>query len=254
MKSKIPIINKLLIWLRGDYNSVIYRFLVVPRERLTLILFRFFGYSWIDFYARRLNKFVLKNDKKLLRGYSDLGEESFSFLIKKGLKPHNSFLDFGCGYLRLGIALIPYLKKAKYTGIDIAKERVDLGIRELEKKGIKRGQYNTYVSNNNSLSELLVNRKFDFIYLESVVTHMPLDDFKEILRSFSIILEKNGKVFFTFHASNKQKKLGVKDFYYPFKKIKEVCQENGFLAEIDNDWHEKDTPMVRLVKNRIIKN
>ena len=248
MKSKIPVINKLLIWLRGDYNSVTYRFLVVPRERLTLIFFRILGYSWIDFYSRRLNKFVLKNDKKLLRGYSDLGEESLSFLIKKGLKPHNSFLDFGCGYLRLGIALIPYLKKGKYTGIDIAKERVDLGIRELEKKGIKKSQYNTYISSNNSISELLINKKFDFIYLESVVTHTPLNDFKEILRCFSIILEKNGKVFFTFHISNKQKKIGVKDFYYPFKKIKEVCQENGFLAEIDNEWHEKETPMVKLTK------
>ena len=254
MKIKIPIIDKFLIFLRGDYNSVIYRFIVVPRERLTLIFFRFLGYSWIDFYARRLNRFVLKNNRKLLRGYSDLGEESLGFLIKKGLKPHNSFLDFGCGFLRLGITLIPYLKKGKYTGVDIAKERVDLGIRELEKRGIKRDQYNTYISNNNSLSELLSNRKFDFICLESVVTHMPMDDFKEVLRSFSIILEKNGKVFFTFHISNKEKILGVKDFYYTFKKIKEICHDNGFLAEIDNDWHEKETPMVRLVKNSSIKN
>jgi SAM-dependent methyltransferase len=47
-----------------------------------------------------------------------LGRDQFDCLIDRGLKPDHRLLDLGCGSLRTGIWLIPFLDEGSYFGID----------------------------------------------------------------------------------------------------------------------------------------
>ena len=48
--------------------------------------------------------------------------------------------------------------------------------------------------------------------------------------------------------SSKQKRIGVKDYYYTFDAIKNISKEKGFLASLDKDWPQDGSEMVQLIK------
>jgi hypothetical protein len=47
-----------------------------------------------------------------------MGRYLFDFVVDSGLRPEHRLLDFGCGALRLGIWVIPYLEAGNYFGVD----------------------------------------------------------------------------------------------------------------------------------------
>ncbi len=47
-----------------------------------------------------------------------MGRYLFDFVREAGLRPEHKLLDFGCGALRLGIWVIPYLDAGNYFGVD----------------------------------------------------------------------------------------------------------------------------------------
>jgi len=53
--------------------------------------------------------------------YDLIAAMTFGLLTSLGLRQHRSLLDVGCGSLRIGRLLIPYLNEAKYTAIEPEK-------------------------------------------------------------------------------------------------------------------------------------
>lgn len=47
-----------------------------------------------------------------------LGRDHFDYLVSRGLRPSDNFLDLGCGALRTGIFVIPYLEPGRYYGVE----------------------------------------------------------------------------------------------------------------------------------------
>lgn len=47
-----------------------------------------------------------------------LGRDHFNYLISRGLRSSDTLLDLGCGALRTGIFVIPYLDAGRYYGIE----------------------------------------------------------------------------------------------------------------------------------------
>ncbi len=47
-----------------------------------------------------------------------MGRYVFDFAVSAGLRPADRLLDFGCGALRLGLWVIPYLDVGNYFGVD----------------------------------------------------------------------------------------------------------------------------------------
>ena len=239
--------KKIILLLRGDFNSVRYRFIMFPKEKAYYYWSRVRGLSWIDFYADRLNGFFLQNNYNIVnKNYLKSNKDTMKFLKKKGVNSRSEFLDFGCGFFRLGIVLIPFLNKGKYTGIDISRKRVEAGTKMLNQAGIKKNDYTSIINKSNMNLDKILKKKFDFIYLESVVTHMPKTDLKKLLFSFSKILKKDGSIFLTFIKGDTYKIMGTKDFIYSFSLIKEISAKAGFEAKIDNDWADEKFPMAKL--------
>src|SRR5436309_13498915 len=63
--------------------------------------------------------------------YDLIAAMTFNLLTTLGLRQHHSLLDVGCGSLRIGCLLIPYLNRGKYFGIEPAEWLVAEGIKQV---------------------------------------------------------------------------------------------------------------------------
>tara|TARA_S200000501_G_C20527911_1_gene614255 strand:- start:42 stop:476 length:435 start_codon:yes stop_codon:yes gene_type:complete len=53
----------------------------------------------------------------------------YHFLIKNGLKSSDKFLDIGCGSLRIGQYIIPFLETGNYFGLEPEKVLIEKGLK-----------------------------------------------------------------------------------------------------------------------------
>src|SRR3984893_18959417 len=61
--------------------------------------------------------------------YDLVAAMTFNLLTTLGLRQHHSLLDVGCGSLRIGRLLIPYLNRGKYFGVEPNEWLVEQGIK-----------------------------------------------------------------------------------------------------------------------------
>ena len=121
----------------------------------------------------------------------------FALLFHLGLRDHHHVLDFGCGSLRLGRMLIPFLQPDCYFGIDPNQWLIEDGIaRELGYSAVtlKRPRFAT----NGDFDCGVFERRFDFIVAQSIVTHAGPDLATKLLTSAAQALEQNGLLLFNY--------------------------------------------------------
>jgi len=94
----------------------------------------------------------------------------FSLLTFLGLRDDHYLLDVGCGSLRAGRLLIPYLQSGRYFGIEPEQWLIEEGIKnELGRDQIQiKGPA---FSNDPDFTLTCFNRRFDFILAHSVFSH-----------------------------------------------------------------------------------
>lgn len=95
------------------------------------------------------------------------------FLKAMGLAPGHYLLDIGCGTLRGGMPLIKYLRRGHYCGIDVRKQALDEGRKELQESGL--GKKNPVLLHVTDISQLMMDRKYDYIWAFAVLIHMSDD-------------------------------------------------------------------------------
>src|SRR5438034_6801782 len=107
--------------------------------------------------------------------YDLIAAMAFNLLTTLGLRQHHSLLDVGCGSLRIGRLLIPYLNRGKYFGIEPNQWLVEEGIKKeigealLE---IKRPKF-YFTDSPAILAEVKI--AFDFAVAQSIFSHCGLD-------------------------------------------------------------------------------
>ncbi len=233
--------EKLLVFLRGDYNSVRYRWFRLPREHLSLFFrYRVMGRSWIEFYADRMDGFQKGggSSRPLKPAYLEGAIKDFEYIKSRGLEPDHAFLDYGCGVLRTGAHIIRYLESGRYVGVDISEERVAKGRCLLAESGIPEDAYTTHIVRDTALREL-AGQRFDFVWAMSVINHMPAGDIRSFLEALRPLLNERGQFLFVFNVDDRVRRMRIKDWWYPESLMRRWCEEAGFHFEILPDY--KDT-------------
>jgi len=139
----------------------------------------------------------------------------FALLFQMGMKDNHRILDFGCGSLRLGRLLIPFLQKGGYFGIDPNKWLIGDGIeRELGADAVRikspRFDYNTDYDCG------VFGNKFDFIMAQSIVTHTGPGFMTSLFSSVAKNLEDNGLFLFSYtREHDEDAPLPADGWYYP---------------------------------------
>ena len=177
--------------------------------------------------------------------YDLVAAMTFNLLTTLGLRQHHSLLDIGCGSLRIGRLLIPYLNKDKYIGIEPNEWLVREGIRHEIGESllqIKRPKF-YFTDSPATLSDVKI--AFDFAVAQSIFSHCGLDLVALWLSSISKSLVLKGALVATFLPSDKDNmELG---WIYPAcisytpDTLRRVAAEAGLRFEI-LDWrHPRQT-------------
>ncbi len=125
---------------------------------------------------------------------------TFSLLAALGLRQHHRVLDLGCGSLRVGRLLIPYLNRGGYLGVEPNEWLVREGIaREVGAAQVAiKSPFFHYSDGVAGLSEEAVGSGFDFAVAQSVFSHTGRDLLERWLRDLAPLLKPSGALAATY--------------------------------------------------------
>ncbi len=129
--------------------------------------------------------------------YDFMGATQFRLLCSLGLRARHRLLDFGCGSLRAGRLLIPYLDKGNYHGIEPNAWLVEEGINnELGRDLIELKQPS--FDHNDQFDAGVFGKRFDYIVAQSIFSHTGIDLLAKALVNFRHSIEDDGLLLVTF--------------------------------------------------------
>lgn len=195
--------------------------------------------DYLTAYVRHSDIRAKKDPKSAIGGKWDiLGPLQYEFLLRNGLLPHNTLLDYGCGTLRGGRFFIKYLDEGNYTGIDISGE-IFKHARLLVEREELSNKNPTLILNEDldfAFNDITDGKKFDFILAQSVFTHLYADHITEIFENLHKVMHQDSVFFFTFEPGNEYQKKGFKDFVQPISFFEDLCAKHGLNFEKTDDY------------------
>lgn len=166
--------------------------------------------------------------------YVNQGEAFFKIFRRYcQLEPTHTILDIGSGVGRMAISLIGFLSPTgEYYGLDIVKSGIKWCTKSITKrfpnfKFIHADIYNDLYNDKGKLNATnyrfpFDDKKFDFIFLTSVFTHMLPDEVENYLKEISRVLKPESKCLITFFILNDYSvrcmRQNITDFQFPFEK------------------------------------
>lgn len=130
--------------------------------------------------------------------WEEMGRLQLEFLRSRGLRPSHRLLDLGCGSLRAGAHLIPYLEPGNYWGVDISPELLEAGWGELAALGLQHRQPRAQLVALADFEFASLGTQFDYCIATSVFTHMTLNRIRRCLARLAGTLAPGGMFYATF--------------------------------------------------------
>jgi SAM-dependent methyltransferase len=171
--------------------------------------------------------------------YDLLGALQFTLLSAAGLRANHNLCDIGCGSLRAGKMLIPYLNKGRYFGLEPNQWLIDEAIREEIGADLVRIKSPQFINSTNFNLKPFGNT-FDYCLAQSIFSHSSLAQVSECLGQVSQYLNKEGLFLATFIWGKNDYE--GEDWVYPgcvtFKasSIKKIAWEQHGLEMKTTDW------------------
>jgi cyclopropane fatty-acyl-phospholipid synthase-like methyltransferase len=130
--------------------------------------------------------------------YDVIAAMTFNLLTTLGLRQHHSLLDIGCGSLRIGRLLIPYLNRGKYFGVEPNKWLVEEGIGHELGQSLVEIKRPTFLFTDSPEGIAQVGTAFDFAVAQSIFSHCGLNLIRGWLSAISRSLAQDGALVATF--------------------------------------------------------
>jgi SAM-dependent methyltransferase len=145
--------------------------------------------------------------------YDLIAAMTFNLLTTLGLRQHHSLLDVGCGSLRIGRLLIPYLNRGKYFGVEPNEWLVEEGIKRELGEALLEIKRPTFLFSASPDAFTQAKVLFNFAVAQSIFSHCGLDLVKEWLFAISRSLAEDGALVATFLPGNEDSP--TKGWVYP---------------------------------------
>src|SRR5919197_5113382 len=168
--------------------------------------------------------------------YDLIAAMTFNLLTTLGLREYHSLLDVGCGSLRIGRLLIPYLNRGKYFGVEPNKWLVEEGIKRELGEALLEIKRPSFFFSNSPEAILQAKISFDFAVAQSIFSHCGMDLIKGWLSAISRSLAEDGALVATFLP--REKDFPGKGWVYPecvnFKPatMRQAAAEAGLRFEL----------------------
>jgi len=181
--------------------------------------------------------------------YDFMGATQFRLLTTLGLREHHSVLDFGCGSLRAGRLLMPYLLEGRYYGLEPNRWLIDDAIeRELGQAliNLKRPTF----LHHSDFSASAFGVSFDYILAQSIFSHAGRDLVSRCLADFRSCLNPTGLILATFvepQLLGKTEDSGESGWIYPDcvgyrpETVQAVIEDAGLVGRVLPWFHPRQT-------------
>jgi SAM-dependent methyltransferase len=147
-------------------------------------------------------------------GYDLLALNQLGMLAALGLREHHRVLDLGCGSLRLGRMLIPFLRPGCYYAVEPNLALFDAGVRnELGWDAFRIKRPVVLPVDDFSLWRFGV--AFDFVIAHSIFTHTQPALAARALRAVANVLAPDGQLAATFIATDPPQRPAGGEWIYP---------------------------------------
>lgn len=165
----------------------------------------------------------------------EVGKFQFDFLTSHGLRPNHRFLDIGCGNLRLGAQLIPYLDAEMYVGIEISPRVLSAALDVIRSSQLQQKLPYVFLVSETDYCFLPENH-FDAVHAHSVFSHLPIDEVEKVMRQAFRVLKPGGWFDFTYFNRESTTAYLNETFCYPRSVILELAGRIGYQAQEMKDW------------------
>jgi len=144
--------------------------------------------------------------------YDFEGASQFNLLTLLGLREDQYVLDVGCGSLRAGRLLIPYLQRGHYYGLDPDRSLVLQGAKSEVGNDLLKLREPVFVYNADFKLDR-IRQPFDFIIANSIFSHASREQILLCLRLVAETLDANGLFLATYYAG--EESYAGKGWVYP---------------------------------------
>jgi SAM-dependent methyltransferase len=155
-----------------------------------------------------------------------------------------NFLDIGCGAMRLGYLLVPYLEDDRYCGIDPLQQYVDFANRLMQK--VQCGKtYRLHCSASFDLEHF--GRQFDTAFAQSVLGHLSEQENRSCFENLKKVMKPGGKFYATVALAGAESKKASAGFLYngthPFRRplFKDLNFLTALCGELDLKFAKRPT-------------
>ena len=208
--------------------------------------------EYLEAYSQHTDLRVEADPKLAVGGmWEEIGQLQFDFLINKGLQPHHTMLDVGCGTLRGGRYFMKYLDTGNYYGIDISPKAIAYAKKLVQQEGLTEKDPHLLVSEQKDLKfRNFSGETFDYLLAQSVFTHLKPEHIEECFENIGRIMHDSSIFYFTYFQAEEYRQTALKGFRYPFNFFESVAQQNGFqLQDFSEEYgHPRAQLMVELTK------
>lgn len=180
------------------------------------------------------------------------------FLRQVGLKPQHYLLDLGCGTLRGGIPIIAYLQKRHYCGVEVRPEVLEEARKELEESNLLHKEPTLIAVAD--IGPLNLEKKFDYIWALSVLTHMTDEILRDAISLVRRHLKDDGCFYATVNIGNAPERSwhgGFPSLSRSLEFYEEACSRSGLrvkdLGPLTDLGHPLPKIGQQLAKQRMLK-
>lgn len=183
--------------------------------------------------------------------WDEIGKLQFDFLCAQGLRPEHVVLDVACGSLRAGVYVIPYLEPNHYWGLEKEQTLVTAGL-EQELDSAIRTTKNPRFLVNSDFDVTGMSQAADFIWIHSLLTHLPLEVIQHCLSQIKCAATANTICFATFFETqsrreNLNRSHDHETFFYTLEELTTCAAAAGWDLQYIGDWgHPRGQRMVKL--------
>lgn len=215
----------------------------------------------VDYYIRNYNPSMKHGEegvkqcgyKAYIGGdYEQDGNHQFNYCMDMGLKSSDVFADIGCGSLRLGRKLIPYLQEGNYIGIDREPLLIDLALKnEIDPIIVQEKKPHFIISDRFEFDKF--PKKPTFCVAFSLFTHLAPTDIKLCLKNLRPSVEVGAVFYATFGDSpipipQVYRSHSHRLFVYTHSQMRKFGEEFGFTGSFVGDFRGDKGSQQRVFK------
>lgn len=134
--------------------------------------------------------------------YDLVAAMTFNLLTTLGLRQHHALLDVGCGSLRIGRLLIPYLNRGKYIGLEPNEWLVREGVEKEVGQSLLQIKRPRFFFSDSPETLVQAGVMVDFALAQSIFSHCGRDFVEAWLSAISRCLNRRGVLLATFLAGD----------------------------------------------------